>query len=157
APVAVARESEGWLLPSAHPMVPPLRQLSSAVGALDEVGLGSDLQRLAGGAGGFQILSEKLRLSLPADPQRRRAELRRELSDVGAAETEAALDLLERLGRPWDAFLAEPPPWPPRGFFEKRRVRKVVPQPPPLPEGPVGQWLAALTPFAANLVGDSAP
>ena len=157
-PVAVARESDGWLLPSAHPMIPPLRQLSGAVGALDELGLSADLQRLAAATqGAFQILGEKLRLSLPADPARRKSELRRELSDLAASDAEAALDALERLGRPWDAFLIEPPPWPPRGFFERRRVNKIVPAPPTLPEGLIGDCLAALAPFAASLVGDSAP
>jgi hypothetical protein len=156
--VAAARESDGWLLPAAHPMIAPLRQLSAAAAALDELGLGADLQRQAAPTqGAFQILGEKLRLSLPADPQRRKIELRRELSDVQAEEAERALDSLEGLGRPWDAFLIEPPPWPPRGFFERRKVRKIVPQAPTLPEGLVGQSLQALAPFAASLVGDSAP
>ena len=157
-PVSVARESDGWLLPSAHPMLPPLRQLSAAVGALDELGLSADLQRLAASAhGAFQVLSEKLRLSLPTDPARRKADLRRELAGVAAADAEAALDSLERLGRPWDAFLSEPPPWPARGFFERRKVNKLVPLPAALPEGLIGECLAALAPFAASLVGDSAP
>lgn len=157
-PVSAARESEGWLLPAAHPMIPPLRQLSGAVGVLDEVGLGADLQRQAASTqGGFQILTDKLRLSLPAEPGRRRDELHRELSDITAAEAEAALDSLDRLGRAWDPFLIEPPPWPPRGFFEKRKVHKVAPPPPQLPEGLVGDCLAALAPFAASLVGESAP
>ena len=157
-PVSAARESEGWLLPSAHPLIPPLRQLSGAVGALDELGLSADLQRLAAATpGAFQILGEKLRLSLPADPARRKSDLRRELAGVAASEAEAALDSLERLGRTWDAFLIEPPPWPPRGFFERRRVHKMAPVPPALPEGLIGECLAALAPFAASLVGDSAP
>ncbi|MCA1829594.1 MAG: hypothetical protein ABR567_06385, partial [Myxococcales bacterium] len=157
-PLSVARESDGWLLPSAHPMIPPLRQLSAAVGVLDELGLSADLVRQASGVqGAFQILTDKLRLSLPADHARRRTELRRELSDVSAHETENALDSLEALGRPWDAFLAEPPPWPPRGFFERRRAHKLAPPPPALPEGLVGECLAALAPFAASLTGDSAP
>ena len=157
-PISVARESDGWLLPAAHPMIPPLRQLSAAVGTLDELGLSADLQRLAAATpGAFQILGEKLRLSLPADPARRKSELRRELAGVAAADAEAALDSLERLGRPWDAFLIEPPPWPARGFFERRRVHKLVPAPPALPEGLIGECLAALAPFAAALVGDSAP
>ena len=160
APIAVARESEGWLLPSAPPLIPPLRWLSASAAALDETGLGADLQRQAAALppqGGFQILSDKLRLSLPAEPSRRKAELRRELSDVGAAQAESALESLERLGRPWDAFLIEPPPWPARGFFERRRVAKIVPPPPELPEGLIGDCLAALAPFSASLVGDSAP
>lgn len=156
-PISVARESDGWLLPSAHPIIPPLRQLSAAVGALDELGLSPDLQRLAAATHAFQILGEKLRLSLPADPLRRRGELRRELAGLAAADAEAALDSLERLGRQWDAFLVEPPPWPPRGFFERRRVNKMVPATPALPEGLIGECLAALAPFAASLVGDSAP
>lgn len=157
-PVGAVRESEGWLLPGANPMLPPLRQLSAAAGVLDEVGLGADLARQAAATqGAFQILSEKLRLSLPSDPARRKSELRRELSDVTAAEAEEGLDSLERLGRSWDRFLLEPPPWPPRGFFERRRVHKVVPPPPALPEGLLGECLAALAPFAASLVGDSAP
>ncbi len=160
APIAVARESEGWLLPTAHPMIPPLRWLSASAAVLDETGLGADLQRQAAALppqGGFQILSDKLRLSLPAEPSRRKSELRRELSDVGAAQAESALESLERLGRPWDAFLIEPPPWPARGFFERRRVAKMVPPSPELPEGLIGDCLAALAPFSASLVGDSAP
>ncbi len=121
------------------------------------MGLGADLARQSATQGAFQILSERLRLSLPHDPARRKRELRRELSDVTAAEAEAALDSLERLGRPWDSFLHHAPPWPPRGFFERRRVHKVVPPPPALPDGLVGECLAALAPFAASLVGDSAP
>ena len=157
-PTAVARESEGWLLPSAHPVVPPLRQLSGALGALDELGVGQDLQRQAAATtGAFQILSDKIRLSLPADPNRRRAELKRELGDAQAMEAEAALDSLERLGRPWDAFLFEPPPLPARGFFERRRLEKMLPPPPEVPRGLVGAALEALAPFAANLVGEAAP
>ena len=157
APVTAARESEGWLLPGAQSILPPLRQLSGAVGVLDEAGLGTDLQRQGGGPGSFQILTERLRLSLPQDPARRRSELRRELSDVGAAEAEAALEALETLGRSWDDFLREPPPWPPRGFLERRRLRKVVPAPPQLPEGLIGECLHALAPFVTSLPGDVAP
>ncbi len=157
-PISVARESDGWLLPAAHPMMPPLRQLSAAVGALDECGLSAELQRQSAPAeGAFQILGEKLRLSLPLDPSRRKGELRRELSDIAAAEAEEALNSLERLGRSWDAFLFEPPPWPTRGFLERRKVHKLMPAAPHLPEGLVGEALAALAPFAASLVGHSAP
>ena len=157
-PLAAARESEGWLLPAANPLVPPLRQLSGAAGTLDDLGLGADLQRQAASSqGSIQVLGEKLRLSLPADPARRRAELRRELTDVAWAEAEKDLEALERLGHAWDEFLLEPPPWPPRGFFERRRVNKAAPHPPQLPEGLLGQCLAALAPFSASLVGESAP
>jgi hypothetical protein len=156
-PVMAARESDGWLLPAAQSILPPLRQLSGAVGVLDEAGLGTDLQRQGGGPGSFQILTDKLRLSLPADVHKRRAELRRELSDVSGAEAEAALESLEGLGRAWDEFLREPPPWPARGFLERRRVRKMVPPPPQLPEGLVADCLHALAPFVASLPGDIAP
>ncbi|MGZ6123590.1 MAG: hypothetical protein ACXWLR_01445, partial [Myxococcales bacterium] len=156
-PAVAARESEGWLLPAAQSILPPLRQLSGAVGVLDEAGLGTDLQRQGGGPGSFQILTDKLRLSLPADVNRRRIELRRELSDVGGAEAEAALESLEGLGRAWDDFLREPPPWPARGFLERRRVRKMVPAPPQLPEGLIADCLYALAPFFASLPGDAAP
>ena len=156
-PVGAARESEGWLLPCAQSILPPLRQLSGAVGVLDEAGLGTDLQRQGGGLGSFQILTDRLRLSLPADPAKRKSELRRELSDGGAAEAEAALETLETLGRAWDEFLREPPPWPPRGFLEKRRLRKVVPPAPQLPEGLVGECLHALAPFITSLPGEVAP
>ena len=159
AKVAGARESEGWLLPAAHPMIVPLRQMSAATASLDEVGLGADLLRQAAATtqGGFQILGEKLRLSLPAEKARRKAELWRELAGVQAAEAENAFDALEELGKPWDSFLTEPPPWPPRGYFEKRRVRKIHPVAPQLPEGLIGDCLRALAPFTATLVGDSAP
>ena len=155
---AAARESEGWLLPAAHPMVPPLRQLSGASAAIDELGLGQDLVRQAAQtAGAFQLLGEKLRLSLPAEPERRRLELRRELGDEQALRAETALESLERLGRPWDPFLVTPPPYPARGFFERRRLRKMLPVPPELPDGLVGEALAAVAPFAAQAVGDAAP
>ena len=155
---AAARESEGWLLPAAHPMVPPLRQLSGASAAIDELGLGQDLVRQAAQtAGAFQLLGEKLRLSLPSEPERRRAELKRELGEEQGGRAEASLDALERLGRPWDAFLVSPPPYPARGFFERRRLRKVLPVAPELPDGLVGEALAAVAPFAAQAVGDAAP
>jgi len=52
----------------------------------------------------------------------------------------------------------EPPPLPARGFFERRKLRKILPYPPPdLPEGFVGDALHALAPFCASLVGDTAP
>ena len=156
---SVARESEGWLLPAAHPMIPPLRQLSASIWALDELGLAADLQRQSAGTatGAFQLLAEDLRLSLPADPLRRRAELRRELGDEAVA-AEAALESVEQLGRPWDPFLAEPPPLPARGFFERRKLRKILPHPAPeIPQGLIGDALHALAPFAASLVGDTAP
>lgn len=157
-PAVVARESDGWLLPTAHPMVPPLRQLSGAASSLDELGLGQDLQRQAAPtAGAFQLLGDKLRLSLPYDPARRRAELRRELPEDEAAQAEAGLEALERLGRPWDPFLLTAPPLPARGFFETRRLRKILPVPPELPGGLVGEALSAVAPFAAALVGDTAP
>jgi len=155
----VARDSEGWLLPAAHPMLPPLRQLSGSIWAMDELGLAADLQRQSAGTatGGFQLLGDELRLSLPTDPLRRRAELRRELGD-DAASAEAALESLEQLGRPWDPFVAEPPPLPARGFFERRKLRKIIPHPAPeVPQGIVGEALHALAPFAASLVGDTAP
>ena len=154
-----ARESEGWLLPAAHPILPPLRQLSAALAPIDDLGLGQDLQRVVATAhhGAFQLLGEKLRLSLPDDPARRRAELRRELSAAAAAQAEAALESLPDLGRSWNEFLSEAPPWPARGFFERRRVKKLWPTPPALPEGLIGDALHALAPFAASLVGDSAP
>jgi hypothetical protein len=158
APVASARESDGWLLPAAHPMVPPLRQLSGASAAIDELGLGQDLVRQAAPtAGAFQLLGEKLRLSLPAEPARRKAELGRELSPAQVQEAEAGLDALERLGRAWDPFLAEPPPYPARGFFERRKLRRMLPEAPELPTGLVGEALAAVAPFAAQLIGESAP
>ena len=157
-PVSATREADGFLLPASHPMLPPLRQLSGAAGALDELGLGADLQRQSAATqGAFQLLGDKLRLSLPVDPARRRAELRRELPDVQETQAEAALDELERLGRPWDPFLNEPPPYPARGFFERRRLTKILPVAPALPEGIVGDCLAAVAPFAASLTGESAP
>jgi hypothetical protein len=155
----VARDSDGWLLPAAHPMIPPLRQLSGSIFALDELGLAADLQRQSAGTatGAFQLLGEELRLSLPADQLRRRSELRRELGEE-AASTEAALESLELLGRAWDPLVSEPPPLPARGFFERRKLRKILPDPlPEVPQGIVGEALHALAPFAASLVGDTAP
>jgi hypothetical protein len=153
-----ARESEGWLLPASHPMIPPLRQLPAASAAIDDLGLGQDLVRQAAStAGAFQLLGEKLRLSLPAEQERRRSELLRELGEEGAQRAEQGLDALEGLGRPWDPFLIEPPPYPPRGFFERRKLRKTLPVAPPLPDGLIGEALAAVAPFAAQAVGDAAP
>src|SRR5207248_564107 len=73
-PVSAVRESEGWLLPGAHPVIAPLRQLNAAAVTLDELGLGADLQRHTGPAqGALQLLSERLRLSLPVQPARLKA------------------------------------------------------------------------------------
>lgn len=155
---SVGREAEGWLIPSSHSLLPPLRQLSGAVSTIDELGLGHYLQRQATPAtGALQLLGDKLRLTLPNDLAQRRAELRRELPEAEAQQAEAELDSLELLGRAWDGFLVEPPPYPARGFFEKRKLHKILPHPPDLPSGLVGEALGAVAPFAASLVGDSAP
>jgi hypothetical protein len=152
------KESDGWVLPGAVPAVPPLRHLSGAAPVFDDLGLAQELSRQsAGPAAALQILGESLRLSLPADPARRRADLQRELGDDSAA-VESGLDALEALAKTWDAFLQEPPPLPARGFFERRKLRKILPYPPPdLPEGFVGEALHALAPLCASLVGDTAP
>jgi len=153
----VPKESDGWVLPGAVPAIPSLRQLAGAAPVLDDLGLAQELLRQsAGPAGALQILGGSLRLSLPADPSRRRTELRRELPDDWAA-VESGLEALEPLAKTWDLFLHEPPPLPARGFFERRRLRKILPYPPPdLPEGFVGEALQALAPFCASLVGDTA-
>jgi phytoene dehydrogenase-like protein len=155
---AVSRELDGWLIPAAHALLPPMRQLSGATPAIDELGLAQDLQRTITPAGGaLQLLGDKLRLTLPNDLSRRREELARELPEAEAQQAEAELDSLELLGRTWDAFLVEPPPYPARGFFERRRLHRILPHPPELPSGLVGEVLGAVAPFAASLVGDSAP
>jgi hypothetical protein len=41
--------------------------------------------------------------------------------------------------------------------MERRKLRKLLPQPPEIPSGLVGEALHALAPFAASLVGDTAP
>jgi phytoene dehydrogenase-like protein len=153
-----AKESDGWVLPGATPVVPSLRQLPGAAPVLDDLGLAQELLRQsAGAAGGLQILGESLRLSLPGDSARRREELRRELPDDWSA-VETGLDALETLSKTWDAFVQEPPPLPARGFFERRKLRKILPYPPPdLPEGFVEEALQALAPFCASLAGDTAP
>src|SRR4051812_17617751 len=111
------RESDGWVLPGAVPAVPSLRQLVGAAPVLDDLGLGQELSRQsAGPPGALQILGDSLRLSLPADAARRRAELRRELPEDWSA-VESAIEALEPLAKTWDTFLAEPPPLPARGFF----------------------------------------
>src|SRR5438067_9803037 len=148
------KESEGWLLPGAVPAVPSLRQLAGAAPVLDDLGLAQELSRQsAGPPGALQILGGSLRLSLPADPSRRRTELRRELPDDWAA-VESGLEALGPLAKTWDLFLHEPPPLPARGFFERRRLRKILPYPPPdLPEGFVDEALQALARVFASLVG----
>jgi glycine/D-amino acid oxidase-like deaminating enzyme len=152
-----AKESDGWVLPGAVPPLPPLRQLNGAASVLDELGLAQELQRQsAGPQGALQILGEGLRLSLPSEVVRRRGELRRELGEE-AERAESALQSLEQLAATWNLLASEPPPLPARGFFEKRKLRKVLPDPPELPQGFVGDVLHALAPFCATLVGDTAP
>jgi glycine/D-amino acid oxidase-like deaminating enzyme len=152
------KDSDGWLLPAAVPPLPPLRQLNGAASVLDELGLAQELQRQsAGPQGALQILGDGLRLALPAELVRRRGELRRELGAEDAERAEAALQSLEQLAATWNLLASEPPPLPPRGFFEKRKLRKVLPPVPELPQGFVGDVLHALAPFCATLVGDSAP
>jgi hypothetical protein len=153
----VSKDAEGWILPGAIPPLPPLRQLNGAVGVLDELGLAQELQRQsAGPQGALQILGDGLRLSLPAEIVRRRSELRRELGEE-AERAEAALQSLEQLTNHWNLLTSEPPPLPARGFFERRKLRKVLPGPQELPQGFVGDVLDSRAPFCATLVGDTAP
>ena len=77
--------------------------------------------------------------------------------DTVTAEDAVNVTLEEALARIWDAFVRDPPPLPARGFFERRKLRKILPNPPELPEGFVGEALHALAPFCASLVDDTAP
>src|SRR5207248_1091054 len=103
------RESDGWVLPGAAPVVPSLRQLGGAAPVLDDLGLAQELVRQsAGPQGGLQILGESLRLSLPADAARRREELRPEAAARQAATLlRAPLRRWGGAGQVWEVLRAK--------------------------------------------------
>ncbi len=119
-------EDGGYLLPYAPAVIPSPRAFPTAEAALSELGLTSDLARaLEPCTPDLQLLLPRHRVDLPRDPLARAAELRREWPG-DAAQLESAFAGLQKLFDSATPFLKAMPPLPPKGFLEKRKVRRAV-------------------------------
>ena len=131
-------------------LMPPLRG-GAAAAVFEDLKIGADVQRLWTPVGPMRVLLDGHRLTGPTT-----AELARELP--GQAKVIAqALALLDALGDRAGEVFAEPPPLPPRGWGERRALRKLRAAlgddaPPPVPP-PLGPALDALAPLASRLAG----
>lgn len=147
-------EHQGFLLPFAPFIVPPLRSVPAAEDAFSELGLTTQVQRaLRLHQPDLQLVLPRHRVDLYRDEAKRLAELRREFGGTGdsvaqaIAQTAAAHEAT-------DAFFKSSEPLPPEGMMErwrfKSRVREVpaLEAPPPLTgDDPASHLLRGLTPF----------
>jgi len=114
---------QGYTLPYAPALLPPLKGLPAAEAAFGELGMLTDLGRaLTPHEPALQILAPGHRFDLPHDAALRARELAREFADPKGAEAAwAALQAAPELA---DAFFKDAAPFPALGFFEQWRSRR---------------------------------
>jgi phytoene dehydrogenase-like protein len=154
----------GFLLPWAPFVAPPLKTMPQVEAALHEVGLNTTVQRaLKQHVPDLQLVFERHRLDLHADPARRKAELVREFGDDGAKAADALAVLMQQHERS-DAFLKETEELPPSGMLGGWKLRREIARHPELGEEPAlvdstvpGRLLAALRPFVSYVADADEP
>ncbi len=119
-------EEDGWLLPQAPAVLPPLRLLPAAEAVLEELALVNDLSRaLEPSRPDLQVVLPRARFELARDPGRRAAELRREWP-ADADRLGAAFDELARLFDEANPFLRAVPPLPPGSLAERWALSRLL-------------------------------
>jgi glycine/D-amino acid oxidase-like deaminating enzyme len=148
---------EGFLLPYAPFVMPPLKALPALEEALTELGLSTIFQRSATLAQPMlQLALDSARFDLSVEPKQRAREVQRALGDEGAAFTKAWDDAAARAERT-EPFLREKPELPPEGFFATYRFKRTVSRYPALQESldafkePAAKLLQGLSDFAVHV------
>ena len=148
---------EGYLLPYAPFLMPPLKSLPALEEALAELGLTTLFQRSATlPAPMLQLALDSARFDLTPEPKQRAKELQRALGDEAAAFTRAWDDAAAQAERS-EPFLREKPDLPPEGFFGSYKLNRLVARFPALTESldaatePAGKLLQGLADFAVHV------
>lgn len=147
-------EVNGFRLPWAPFLMPPLKALPALEAAFTELGLLQILQRNAEPfAPDLQLLLPKHRLDLPSHPHARAAELRREFPDLADAQLRD-LRFAATQREKTDAFFATEEALPPDGFFQRWFLQRRITRAPALSDfaplsgtDPVSTSLRRLAPF----------
>jgi phytoene dehydrogenase-like protein len=145
---------DGWTLPYAPFVMPPLKALTSLEEVANELGVITPLQRaLRLAAPMLQLIRPGMRLDLSPDPARVAADADRALgSDEGPVFASAFLTAAGAAERS-EPFLKENPDLPPEGVFGKFKLNRLIGQhatlkdPPTLGDQPTQKLLKGLTPF----------
>jgi phytoene dehydrogenase-like protein len=117
---------DGYPLPCSPVMLPPVDQSYSLSSVFREMALAPSTYREIGSpVERFQSLVPGHRLDLWHDPDLLKSELAREFPRKKNLVAEILEELDERAGQV-AAFMRESPPLPPHGFWEGRRLRKIV-------------------------------
>ena len=149
---------QGYLLPYAPFVMPPLKSVAAFEEVLTELGLVPSVQRTQKlPAPLLQLALPDVRFDISLDPKAREKELKRALGDDAAAFEKFFVDLLSRSERS-EAFFKEKPELPPEGFFGKMSGNRLAGRHPTLteplsPDAKVDatKLLAALTPFVSHI------
>lgn len=148
---------DGWLLPYAPFVLPPLKSCAALEEALTELGLNTTYTRTA------HLPSPMLQLALPdtrfdvtPDPKQRAKETQRALGTEGAAFTKLWDDAASRLERT-EPFLKEKPELPPDGVINTWQFKRVVARHPAVTElleagkEPAASLLSSFADFTVNV------
>jgi phytoene dehydrogenase-like protein len=145
---------DGWMLPYAPFVMPPLKALAPMEEVATELGVITALQRaLRLASPMLQVISPSIRLDLFADPARMALECKRALGAEGpafAAKLTGAIGAFERS----EAFFREKPELPPEGVLGRFSFNRLIARHPALVQGsglskesPLEQLLSGLSAF----------
>ncbi|MBN8231679.1 desaturase [Corallococcus macrosporus] len=157
-------EHDGFILPYAPFVAPPLKAMPAVEEALNELGLSTAIGRaLRPHAPELQLVLPRNRVDLPGDAARRRAELTREFGEAGEG-IQGALTGSAAQHEATDAFFKEGPQLPPDGFFEGWKLKGQIKEHPALEasprlagDDPALSLVRGLLPFLVHLEKPSAP
>lgn len=157
-------EHDGFMLPYAPFVAPPLKAMPVVEEALAELGLATTIGRaLRPHVPELQLVLPKNRVDLTADATRRRAELTREFGEAGEG-IQGALTGSAAQHEATDAFFKEGPQLPPDGFFESWKLKGLIKEHPGLTatprlasEDPALSLVRGLLPFLVHLEKPTAP
>jgi phytoene dehydrogenase-like protein len=157
-------EHDGFLLPYAPFVAPPLKAMPAVEEALGELGLSTAIGRaLRPHAPELQLVLPRSRVDLAGDTARRRAELTREFGEAGEG-IQGALAGSAAQHETTDAFFKEGPHLPPDGFIEGWKLKGLIKEHPGLDatprlasEDPALSLVRGLLPFLVHLEKPTAP
>ncbi|CAM3675358.1 desaturase [Corallococcus sp. ZKHCc1 1396] len=157
-------EHDGFLLPYAPFVAPPLKAMPAVEEALAELGISTAIGRaLRPHTPELQLVLPRNRVDLTTDAARRRAELTREFGEAGEG-IQGALSGSAAQHEATDAFFKTGPQLPPDGFFEGWKLKGLIKEHPGLEatprlasEDPALSLVRGLLPFVVHLEKPSAP
>ncbi|NRD59020.1 desaturase [Corallococcus exiguus] len=157
-------EHDGFVLPYAPFVAPPLKAMPAVDEALNELGLSTAIGRaLRPHAPELQLVLPRNRVDLVGDAARRRTELTREFGEAGEG-IQGALAGSAAQHESTDAFFKAGPQLPPDGFFEGWKLKGQIKDHPALDatprlagEDPALSLVRGLLPFLVHLEKPGAP